>query len=150
LNLQPRGFEGDVSPSWGVCEGAGPLRRSRQGKLQCRPGDGWMVQFLSPAPQQPSVDPAALYCFIVLMPPNMLLQPFLLFWILPRSETRTMPGGNRMSSLSCSSEHEVDAGRCVDGSSLVSRYACGKIVRSRRMLTAKRNTGPGACPTLPS
>jgi hypothetical protein len=29
LNLQPRGFEGDVSPSWGACEGAGPLCRSR-------------------------------------------------------------------------------------------------------------------------
>jgi hypothetical protein len=50
VNLQPRGFEGDVSPSWGACEGAGPLCRSRRGKLLGRPGDGWMVQFLSPAP----------------------------------------------------------------------------------------------------
>jgi len=51
LNLQPRGFEGDMSPSWGACEGAGPLSRSRRGRLLGRPGDGWMVQFLSPAPQ---------------------------------------------------------------------------------------------------
>jgi len=28
-NCQPRGFEGDVSPVGGACEGAGPLRRSR-------------------------------------------------------------------------------------------------------------------------
>ena len=34
-NLQPRGFEGDVSPSWGVCEGAGLLRRRRRGLEAC-------------------------------------------------------------------------------------------------------------------
>jgi len=37
LNLQPRGFEGDVSPSWGACEGAGPLAgAARQDSLPTR------------------------------------------------------------------------------------------------------------------
>src|SRR6185295_17553134 len=62
LNLQPRGFEGDVSPSWGVCGGAGPSAGADEAPL-CRPGDGWMVQFLSPAPHIPATcSTAALPC----------------------------------------------------------------------------------------
>ena len=34
------GFEGGMHPSWGSYEGAGPLRRSRRGRVQGRASDG--------------------------------------------------------------------------------------------------------------
>ena len=50
LNFQPRGSEEDVDSFVASLQKGWPPLQDQGGKLQCRPGDSWTVQFLSPDP----------------------------------------------------------------------------------------------------